>query len=1131
MSDANPDETPPPRDDVFHEWELGRALDDYFAALEAGCPVCPELLAALNPEISDHLSSRVGDSKTGIDGDFVGPPAPRLGDFLLIKSIGRGGMGMVFEARQLSLKRPVALKVLPFAASLDSVQLSRFLVEARAAAKLHHAHIVPVHFIGREQGMHFFAMQLIKARTLADLIRELRGGGGTSDLSTRPIWAGASSPTEPMTTENGAAASGSDLGFAIGVGVEPVAAARLGVDHHRRVAELGIQAAEALEHAHRQGVIHRDVKPSNLIIDEHGRLWVADFGLARVSDDSNLTKFGDVLGTLRYMSPEQASGDPSRVDHRTDVYSLGATLYELLTLHPVYEEGDRRGLLNRVAAGEIKRPRLWVRTIPDDLETIVLRALSHEPRERYATAGDLADDLRRFLANRPIQARRPSLWNRAGCWSRRHRPFVGASVVIVFLVLGAGLIIQSLLAGNRAHARASRLAAYVRDVNQASLCVRRDALDEAVALLSRHIPEPGAEDDRTFAWRYLWRLAHVRPRSLDGHAGDVYHLEYSPDGGTFATCGRDGTTRLWNARAGALVRTLRDHEGDVDWVAFSPDGRRLATAGDDGSIRLWDVKGSGSSILVGQGEKEVVSVIFTPDGRGLISGDAAGRIRFWDAATGLPNGSAPSLDARIECLAISPDGRTLAVAAAAPGVRLIDIREPQRAAEFAGLGRARCVSFSHDGRLVAAGDRHGTVMLKAVGDDDPARIRKMVQPADLVFGIEGIAFSPNDRVLAACGKGGHLCLWDVESGRLLKTHRSNRSRLWSVAFSPDGRTLAAAGGEGAVELWDATVAQDRETMIAPVSVHPAFPAVLSEGSLTVVAGDPSSPPLRLTTWDTRANRPAVGRDRELPPSDQVVPSPDGSMAALHRVGAIPPVWLATIAGRPAPPPLAHSPELLRDLAAEGVELVFSADGSQLAARGEDRGLVVWDVATGRAKRVVLDDPPPRALAFSPRGDRLGLVGDDSLRILHLDTGAIDVHPDSRLGPPGPVAFTPDGRKIVVGHAHIKALAVWNLDDRRVGPTVLEVPQAPRVLAVSPDGKTLAFGGLAGKIHLVNLPALAPIAFLDAPRDCPRALRFSADGATLLGLFVPNDGSLIVVTAWTTDPARRSPLAPIDFGGR
>jgi hypothetical protein len=314
-------------------------------------------------------------------------PANPLGDFQIVRELGRGGMGIVYEAIHLSLGRRVALKVLPFAAGFDPRQLQRFRTEAQAAAHLHHSNIVPVHAVGTERGVHFYEMQLIEGRSLDAVIREAR----------EQAQAG-----QPVRRDRSALAV---------------------------LAKLAADVADALQYAHDRGIIHRDIKPANLLIDADGVVWVTDFGLAQVTTSVSLTRTGDLVGTLRYMSPEQAAGSREPIDHRSDIYSLGATLYEAITLEPVFSGNERQGLLNHILHSEPRPPRQIVPTLPAEIDTILLKSLEKLPGDRYESAGEMALDLRRYIEGRPILARPPSLLDRGNKWLRRHPKGVAAALL------------------------------------------------------------------------------------------------------------------------------------------------------------------------------------------------------------------------------------------------------------------------------------------------------------------------------------------------------------------------------------------------------------------------------------------------------------------------------------------------------------------------------------------------------------------------------------------------------------------------------------------------------------------------------------------------------------------------------
>jgi len=426
-------------------------LDEYLAALRAGRAPDREAFLARHPDLAESLAAsfRALDFVHAAGSTLEAPesrtvpeqPADAgrlLGDYRLLREIGRGGMAVVYEAEQISLGRRVALKVLPFAAVLDPKQLQRFKNEAQAAAHLHHPHIVPVHAVGCERGVHYYAMQYVEGQSLAVAIREMRGGGA------------GEGPRTPISSHGSNRES----------------------SYIRMAASLGVEAAEALDHAHQLGIVHRDVKPGNLLVDLAGTLWITDFGLSQSRKDVGLTITGELLGTIRYMSPEQALAKRAPIDHRTDVYSLGATLYELFTLEPAFPGDDPHLVIQDIAFKEPMLPRRLNPALPRDLETVLLKAMSKDPASRYATAQEMADDLKRYLENRPIEAKRPGLFRRAAKWSRRHRALVGGVAGGLLLAVAGLAIGTALLWREKEQTRAALERA------EANLALALTALDE-----------------------------------------------------------------------------------------------------------------------------------------------------------------------------------------------------------------------------------------------------------------------------------------------------------------------------------------------------------------------------------------------------------------------------------------------------------------------------------------------------------------------------------------------------------------------------------------------------------------------------------------------------------------------------
>jgi serine/threonine protein kinase/tetratricopeptide (TPR) repeat protein len=485
--------------------KLVDVLEQYMADLERGAAPNQQALLDAHPDLADELlpyleslrllngaTRDLRAAKDAANGERVGTAlaARQIGEYRIVREIGRGGMGIVYEAHQKSLNRQVALKILPFAAVLDQRQIARFRNEAQAAAQLHHPHIVPVFAVGQEQGVYYYAMQYIDGQSLEQAIAELHIGGGMA----------AANSTKTRGTRNG---STTTLHNGAGTALLSKCSTQR-ADFFRTVARLGQEAATALHHAHEHGIVHRDVKPSNLLIDGQSKLWVTDFGLARIQSDHGVTLTGDVVGTLRYMSPEQASGS-TLVDARTDVYSLGLTLYELLTQSHAHPSDDRQALLRQIVYDEPPAPRKINPAVPVDLETIVLGAMAKSRDDRYVSAQALADDLDRFLQGKPTLARRPALIDRIGKWARRHRPLVFVAACAIVLLSVVSVVGMLLLAREQARTSAALADSQHNARNAQESLVRaeryfqqaRSAVDQFGARLSDRLEEiPGAESVR-----------------------------------------------------------------------------------------------------------------------------------------------------------------------------------------------------------------------------------------------------------------------------------------------------------------------------------------------------------------------------------------------------------------------------------------------------------------------------------------------------------------------------------------------------------------------------------------------------------------------------------------------------------
>jgi serine/threonine protein kinase/DNA-binding beta-propeller fold protein YncE len=797
-------------------------------------------------------------------------PLERLGDYRILREVGRGGMGVVYEAEQESLGRHVALKVLPGHTLLDSRYLLRFQREARAAARLHHTNIVPVYGVGEHDGLHYYVMQFIQGLGLDEVLEELKRLRLAREPRTVTLPAPAGiTPKSPgreaaavdvarsllsgqfaQPPEGGRTAppTGSDSGVHLPGQSGGSALSESGRQYWQSVARVGVQVAEALAHAHGQGTVHRDIKPSNLLLDMHGTVWVTDFGLARVEGSGDLTGTGEIVGTLRYLPPERFQGQS---DARGDIYSLGLTLYELLTLRAAFGETDRARLMEILVAGRLEPPRQLNPSIPRDLETIVLKATARDPAHRYPSAAELAADLQRFVEDRPIRARRAGRAERLWRWGRRNPLLAGltAAVAVLLLALAAGAML---------------LALHFRAAARQEEHLKRDAEDKAEEgrrRLVRLNVEKGVRlmTDGDLAGALVWfaealkldqgdlarervhrlRLAAVlqqcpRPVRLWSCGGRLAHAEFSRDGryvvtvsdtGPLNTADRlppDSEVRIWDAVTGRPISSPLKQGGVVMWrPVFSPDGRRVAASyikmrrlaegriGPGGSdVVVWDVATGKQMAAPWKHEGQVRGLGFSADGRRLITGEGRftpglalapgqgeGRVRVWDVATGKPLTGALQHPASVSDVALSPDGLRAVAGDMGGEVRIWEVAtgtllRTLKATEVTDYPLK--VSFSPDGRRVLTAGRTGRVWDVATGE----AVTPVLEHPNIT--LSHALFSPDGRRLLTAGWQ-TVRVWDAATGKPVTGFLTQGSNIESVTFNPDGNRVIAGrrwGGAG-----------------------------------------------------------------------------------------------------------------------------------------------------------------------------------------------------------------------------------------------------------------------------------------------------------------------------------------------
>jgi WD40 repeat protein/serine/threonine protein kinase len=1075
----------------------------------------------------------------------AGPPLRQLGDYEILREVGRGGMGVVYEAQQLSLGRHVAIKVLPSHALLDPRQLGRFQREARSAAKLHHTNIVPVFGVGEQDGLHYFVMQFIKGLGLdrvLDELRRLRQPRGkptptvrdapgrrtnaTPEVSAvdvaRALLTGEvrqpGSASDPTTAPDAPAPGRSaDTSAIIRLPGQTVTAtlSETGNQYWQSVARVGVQVADALAHAAGQGVLHRDIKPSNLLLDDTGNVWVTDFGLAKaVGDEDNLTQTGDIVGTLRYMAPERFSGQG---DVRSDVYSLGLTLYELLVLRPAFDEAGRSRLVKQVLHDEPPRPRKVNPAVPRDLETVVLKAIARDPARRYQTARALADDLQRYLDGRPISARRVGHVERAAKWVKRNPVVTGAAMAVV-LALAAGTTVSYLKyreadaarldesqrvaerdnaltrEAQRATERDAALADATRQLSNSTFLLAVAAYDSRDVALARHRLAGIDPDYRGWEWHFFRRRSAGGIFTLYGHTseassvafnafgtrvitGEVTGVAFSPDGSRIVTASGDRTARLWDARTGKQQLALKGHTDWVQCVAFSPDGTRVLTGSWDKTARVWDAH-SGAPLLELKGHTDMVlGVAFSPDGTRVATASYDLTAKVWDARTGKPLLEVKE-PAQMQCVAFSPDG-TRFVTAGSHRTEVWDARTGKPLLALHGHpGSTHSVAFSPDGTRIVTG---GYDLMAYVFD-----ARTGAETLTLkghTGAVRSVSFSPDGTRVVTGSSDQTARVWDARTGTALLELKGHTNEVASVAFSPDGTRVVTGSGDRTAKVWDARVGTPPLELKGNTgdAMHVAFSP---DGTRIVTTGWGNV----AKVWDARSGAFQLELKGHASPVSSVAFSPDGTRVLTGSRDSTARLWDART-GAPQLTLKGHTKGLL--------SVAFSPDGTRVLTGGYDTTAKVWDAHTG-APLLDLRGHTNRihCVAFSPDGTRVATASwDETAKVWDAKTGALLLDLKGHMTYVAGVAFSPDGTRIVTGSLDETA-KVW---DARTGKLLLNLTGHTSYVmdvAFSPDGTRIVTGSTDSTAKVWDARTGMPLLDLTGHTGEVGSVAFSPDGTRI-----------------------------------